>query len=425
MPQSSPSYDVVVIGGGPAGATVATLLAKAGRKVLVVERGRFPRFHIGESLMPESYWVFERLGMLPKLKNSDFVRKYSVQFVTATGKESQPFFFDEMNPHECSVTWQVVRSQFDQMMLENAREHGAEVWEETNVVDVLLEDSDTDDLPRATGVIVERRDDDGQPRKISAKVVVDATGTSTMLAKRLGIRATDPALKKAEGKNAGATLVLSTASNDGWFWYIPLPDDIVSVGVVGDIDRLVVQNKGKSPEEILEEEIKNCRGLDDRMTSATRVSPVHVIADFSYRASRCAGDGWALVGDAFGFLDPMYSSGVYLALKSGEMAADAIDDALKHNDPSAARLSKWGSELSEGMTSIRKLVYAFYTRGFSFGKFIRENPTFKKNLVDLLIGNVFYDGVNDIFEPMAKTVALPQAVPLDRPRTASPLTIDH
>src|SRR3954470_1211696 len=304
------SYDVVVIGGGPAGATVATLLAKAGRRVLVVERGRFPRFHIGESLMPESYWAFERLGLLPKLKASNFVRKYSVQFVTATGKESQPFFFDEMNPHECSVTWQVVRSEFDQMMLENARAHGAEVWEQTNVVDVVLEESDTDDLPRATGVIVERGDDDGQPRKIAAKVVVDATGTSTMLAKRLGIRATDPALKKAsyfahykggrrdEGKNEGATLVLSTASNDGWFWYIPLPDDIVSVGVVGDIDRLVTQNKGKSPEQILDEEIKNCRGLDDRMTNAQLVSPVHVIADFSYRASRCAGDGWVLVGDA-------------------------------------------------------------------------------------------------------------------------------
>jgi flavin-dependent dehydrogenase len=420
-------YDVVVIGGGPAGATVATLLAMAGRKVLVVERGKFPRFHIGESLMPETYWVFERLGMLSKLKQSDFVRKYSVQFVTASGKESQPFFFDEMNPHECSVTWQVVRSEFDKMMLDNAREHGAEVWEETNVVDVLLEESETDDLPRATGVIVERGDDDGQPRKISAKVVVDATGTNTMLARRLGIRSTDPALKKAsyfahykggrrdEGKNEGATLVLSTASNDGWFWYIPLPDDIVSVGVVGDIDRLVTQNKGKSPEEILEEEIRNCRGLDDRMTTAERVGPVHVLADFSYRASRCAGDGWVLVGDAFGFLDPMYSSGVFLALKSGEMAADTINAALEQNDTSAARLSKWGDELSEGMTSIRKLVFAFYSKGFSFGKFIRENPSFKKNLVDLLIGNVFYDGVNDIFEPMGKTVPLPEGVPLGKP----------
>src|SRR5438552_11024161 len=110
------SYDAVIIGGGPAGATVATLLAQAGHKVLLVERGRFPRFHIGESLMPETYWTFKRLGVLDRLKGSNFVRKYSVQFVTSSGKESQPFFFDEMNPHECSVTWQVVRSEFDRMM---------------------------------------------------------------------------------------------------------------------------------------------------------------------------------------------------------------------------------------------------------------------------------------------------------------------
>jgi flavin-dependent dehydrogenase len=453
---SALSYDVVVIGGGPGGATVGTLLAQAGRKVLIVERGKFPRFHIGESLMPESYWVFKRLGMLPRLKGSNFVRKHSVQFVTATGKESQPFYFDEMNPHECSVTWQVVRSEFDKMMLDNARDHGAEVWEETNVIDVLLEESDTDDLPRATGVIVERSKsavgggqwavnaaasgDDGPsslptadcrlPTTIRAKVVVDATGTNTLLARRLGIRTSDPALRKAsyfaqykggrrdEGKNEGATLVLSTASNDGWFWYIPLPDDMVSVGVVGDIDRLVAANRGKSPEQILEEEIKNCRGLDDRMTHAKIVGPVHVLADFSYRATRCAGDGWVLVGDAFGFLDPMYSSGVFLALKSGEMAADAIDQALKHDDASALRLSKWGDELAAGMTSIRKLVYAFYTRGFSFGKFIRDNPEFKKNLVDLLVGNVFFQGVDDIFTTMGKTVPLPETVPLDRPRAA-------
>jgi flavin-dependent dehydrogenase len=426
-PDSAQTFDVVIIGGGPAGATVGTLLAKGGRKVLIVERGKFPRFHIGESLMPESYWVFERLGLLPKLKASNFVRKYSVQFVTASGKESQPFFFDEMNPHECSVTWQVVRSEFDKMMLDNAAEHGATVWEETNVVDVLLEKSETDDLPRATGIVVQK---DNRQLTIKAKVVVDATGVNTMLAKRLGIRRGDPKLRKASyfahykggrrdpGKNAGATLVLSTASNDGWFWYIPLPNDIVSVGVVGDIDRLITKNKGKLPEQILEEELKNCPGLDDRMTQATRVSPVHVLSDFSYRATRCAGDGWVLVGDAFGFLDPMYSSGVFLALKSGELAADNILEALDKNDTSAAQLSKWGDLVSDGMTSIRKLVYAFYTKDFSFGKFVRENPEMKKNLVDLLIGNVFYDGVDDIFDPMGKTVDLPHAIPLDKPAVA-------
>jgi flavin-dependent dehydrogenase len=379
-----------------------------------------------------------------------------VQFVTASGKESQPFFFDEMNPHECSVTWQVVRSEFDKMMLANAREHGVEVWEGSNVVDVLLEDAKGDDLPRATGVIVQRgasvgvpavgqeipgapladaeskalSEEKGQRVVVNAKVVIDATGTNAMLSRRLGIKKTDPKLRKAsyfahykggrrdEGRNEGATLVLSTQNNDGWFWYIPLPDDIVSVGVVGDVDRYVSEykSKGATPEEILDQEIKSCRGLDDRMTSAVRVSSVHVLSDFSYRASRCAGEGWVLIGDAFGFLDPMYSSGVFLALRSGELAADAINEAFEKNDFSAAQLSKWGEQVAAGMQSIRALVYAFYTKGFSFGKFIREHPDFKKNLVDLLIGNVFYEGVNEIFGPMGEMVELPEAVPLERPR---------
>src|SRR5881394_3556835 len=151
-------YDVVVIGGGPAGSTVATLLAQKGRRVLVVEGTKFPRFHIGERLMPETYWVFERLGLLPKLRESDFVRKYSVQFVTASGRESAPFVFEERKPHECSVTWQVERAAFDQMMLDHAEEVGATVWQETNVTDVVLEPAANDDLPAARGVVVQRKD---------------------------------------------------------------------------------------------------------------------------------------------------------------------------------------------------------------------------------------------------------------------------
>src|SRR5207253_880275 len=208
------SYDVIIIGGGPAGATAGAILAEAGLKTLILERTKFPRFHIGESLMPETYWTFKRIGMLPKLRASNFIRKYSVQFVSSSGKESQPFYFDEMNPHECSQTWQVVRSEFDQMMLDYAREQGAEVWEEANVTEVHLEPSDTDDLPRATGVTVSRA---GQPPvRIDAKIVVDATGTNALLSRKLGIRTTDPKLRKAsifahykggirdEGKNEGA-----------------------------------------------------------------------------------------------------------------------------------------------------------------------------------------------------------------------------
>ena len=420
------TYDVVVIGGGPGGATVATLLADAGRKVLLVERGRFPRFHVGESLMPESYWTFERLGMLPKMKASRFVKKYSVQFTNASGRDSAPFYFDEMNPHESSQSWQVVRSEFDQMMLQNAAEHGVEVWQDANVTEVISEPADNDMLPRATGVVVSRKGH--APVRIAARVVVDATGTSGLLSKKFGIREADPQLRKASlfahyrgakrdtGKNEGATLVLSTTHQDGWFWYIPLPDDVVSIGVVGDVDRLITRRE--NPEKTLEEEIGNCRGLDGRMTHAVRVSPVHVLSDFSWRANRCAGEGWVLVGDAFGFLDPIYSSGVFLALKSGEMAADAIIEAFARNDFSGAQLGKWGQSLSDGMHLMRKLVYAFYTKGFSFGQFMRRHPDLKRNLVELLIGDVFRPEANRIFATMIQEIALPDPVPLQSPSGA-------
>jgi len=417
------SYDVVVIGGGPAGSTVAALTAEAGLSTLVLERAKFPRFHIGESLMPESYWAFKRLGMLQKMKDSPFVKKYSVQFVNASGKESQPFYFDEMNPHEGSQTWQVVRSQFDEMMLDNAAEKGATVWQEANVTDVHLSPSPTDDLPRATGVTVSRAG--GPPLRVNARVVVDASGTNALLSRKLGIRTGEASLRKAavfahyqgayrdEGKNAGATLVLSTPNQEGWFWYIPLQDAIVSVGVVGDPEYLI-RGRGK-PEQTLDEEIARTSAVARRVQSARRVSPVHVLSDFTYRANRVAGDGWVLVGDAFGFLDPIYSSGVFLALKTGEMAADAIIAAFAKNDLSAPQLSDWGDTLMDGYNAIRKLVYAFYTRDFSFGKFMRQHPEFQKNLVDLLIGDVFRPEVNAIFGPMSKMISLPEPVTVETP----------
>src|SRR5687767_8225804 len=240
--------DVVVIGGGPAGSTVSTLIAQQGCKVALFEREKFPRFHIGESLIPETYWVLKRLNMLPKMQQSHFVKKYSVQFVNSNGKNSAPFYFWDNKPHECSQTWQVVRSEFDQMMLENAREHGVEAHEGVRVHDVIFEGD------RAVGVRI--KGDDGAFREVRAKVVVDASGQNGLLMNKLNLRVWDPILNKGAiwtywkgayrdtGRDEGATLVIQTGSKNGWFWYIPQHDDIVSVGVVGAFDYLF---KGRGP----------------------------------------------------------------------------------------------------------------------------------------------------------------------------------
>lgn len=417
----SDTFDVIIIGGGPAGSTCATVLADHGRKVLVIERMNYPRFHIGESLIPETYWVFKRIGMLDKMKRSHFVRKYSVKFANAQGKESAPFYFDERDPRENSQTWQVLRSEFDKMMLANAVEHGAQVWQPAHVIDVLLEPSSSHRLPRVRGVIVER---DGEQWPIYAPVVVDATGSAAMLSRRFNIRQADPGLHKAavfahyqgairdQGeRDEGAILIVAVHNERGWFWFIPLPNDIVSVGVVADIDYLI-KGRGR-PEQVLEEEMAKCPALQPRLAPARRVSPVHVLNDFSYNSKVCAGDGWVLIGDAFTFLDPMYSSGVFLALKSGEAAADAIHAALSAQDCSAARLSAWGDSFYEGVQAIRKMVYAFYSPGFSFGKFIRANPDRKNNVTEVLIGDVFRPEVHELFKPMGQMCTLPESIKLE------------
>jgi flavin-dependent dehydrogenase len=393
--------DVVVIGGGPAGSTVSTLLAQGGRRVTLFERERFPRFHIGESLIPETYWVLKRLGMLPKMQKSRFVKKYSVQFVNASGKLSAPFYFWDNKPHECSQTWQVVRSEFDQMMLDNAREHGVDVQVGVRVVDVLFEGE------RAVGVTV--RGEDGTVRAVRATVTVDASGQVGLLQNRLRLRVWDPVLNKGAiwtywqgafrdtGRDEGATMVLQTADRQGWFWYIPLHDDVVSVGVVAPFDALF---KGRGPyARTYEEEVERCPAVRQRVAGGRRVTGYFATKDYSYRATRVAGDGWVLVGDAFGFLDPLYSSGVLLALRSGEMAADAIGEGLTTGDTSGAQLGKWGPLFNQGVDRMRRLVCEYYG-GFSFGRFVKRFPHLQGTVTDLLIGDLFTDRVDQVWPPM-------------------------
>ena len=393
--------DVVVIGGGPAGSTVSTLVAQQGPKVTLFERETFPRFHIGESLIPETYWVLERLNMLPRLNASPFTRKHSVQFVNSQGRESAPFYFRDNKPHECSDTWQVVRSQFDQMMLDNARQHGVDAHEGVRVHEVLFEDR------RAVGVRI--KDPDGTFRDVRAKVVVDASGQNGLLMNRLNLRVWDPILNKGAiwtywkgayrdtGRDAGATLVIQNGNRQGWFWYIPLHDDVTSVGVVAPFDYLF---KGRGPyADTYDDEVQTTPGIRERVGNATRVTGIFATKDYSYRSKQVAGDGWVLVGDAFGFLDPLYSSGVLLALKSGQLAADAIVEGLEKGDTSAAQLGRWGENFNRGVDRMRRLVCEYYD-GFSFGAMVRKYPDMRGPLTDLLIGDLFEDRVDKVWGPL-------------------------
>jgi flavin-dependent dehydrogenase len=251
--------------------------------------------------------------------------------------------------------------------------------------------------------------DGGARRDVRARVVVDASGQNGLLQNRFRLRVWDPILNKGAiwtywkgayrdtGRDEGATMVLQTVDKKGWFWYIPLHDDVVSVGVVAPFDYLFKGRAGH--EQTYHEEVERCPAIKDRVAKAERVTGYFATRDYSYRSRQAAGDGWVLVGDAFGFLDPLYSSGVLLALRSGEMAADAIAEGLEKGDVSGAQLGKWSGPFNEGMDRMRRLVCEYYN-GFSFGAFVRNFPELRGTVTDLLIGDLFTSRVDKVWQPM-------------------------
>jgi flavin-dependent dehydrogenase len=270
---------------------------------------------------------------------------------------------------------------------------------------------------QAVGVEVQMQD--GTREKFYAKVVVDATGQAAMLSNKFRWRVRDPKLKKAvlysyfkgahrePDLNGGATLVLRTEpGSGGWFWYIPLEDDITSIGIVADPDYLL-KGRGQDLAKIFHEEIEKCEAVRRRAEPGTRVDKIYSILDYSYRSKHNAGNGFIIIGDAYGFLDPIYSSGVLLALKMAELAADAIHDAFNHDDFSAERLGQYQAKLDRGIESMRKLVYAFYNDGFSFSGFLRKYPEERVHIINLLIGDVFREGVDAVYGPMAEFAEIP------------------
>lgn len=395
-------YDVVVVGGGPAGTTLATFLQRQGHRCLVLEGSNFPRYHIGESLIPNTYGTLDRLGLLPRLRASHFPKKYSIRFVSESGEEAQPFYFCETIPGEAAQTWQVERSEFDVLCLDNARSNGVEVRMGARAERVLFEGS------RAVGV--RARPADGESYDVGARVVVDASGRTTLIGSQLGLKGPVPGLRKGSvwsyykggqrlnGIDAGETTVFMIPHR-GWFWYIPLPDDLVSVGVVADPDYLFADTEDK--ETVFLREVQRCAPLSARLTRAIRTAPVRGGRELAYRNRQTVGDGWVMIGDAAAFLDPIYSSGIFLAMASAEMAAGCIDAALRAGDCSAARLGSFTGLLNQGIEVIRRLIHAFYDPSFHFRDFVDRFPEQRPALIDCLVGDVVGKDMSRLLEALA------------------------
>jgi flavin-dependent dehydrogenase len=412
------TYDALILGGGPAGSTCAALLAERGHRVLLLEKSAFPRYHVGESLMPFCWFTLDRLGVTGRMDEIGFQHKKSVQFATTDGRISAPFYFFQHFDHPAATTWQVERAEFDLMLLDNARSKGAEVRENTAALDFLEDDSG-----RVLGA--RARTGDGDPFEVTARVTLDCTGRDALFQRKHGWRKRDPMLNKVAiwtlfrgakrdpGLDEGATTI-AYLPGGGWFWNIPLRDDIVSSGIVAERDHLYRDTR--DPAEIYAREIENNAWIKEHLSEGRQFGEYWVTGEYSYRAEHCATDGLALVGDAFAFLDPVFSSGVFLALKSGEMAADATHAALENDDTGAAAFAGYGESLCGHIETMRKIVYAFYDRQFSFAKLIRRHPDLRPKLTDLLIGNVDGMDYSDLSMAIADLADLPE--PLDYGRVA-------
>ncbi|MBA3543017.1 MAG: tryptophan 7-halogenase [Chthoniobacterales bacterium] len=356
-------YDVAIIGGGPAGSTAATLLARAGRRVLVCEREKFPRFHIGESLLPISMKTFTRLGLHEKFEQAGFLRKYGGEMASACSDEGVKFYFKDGYRSQTESSYQVPRAQFDKVLLDHAAENGAAVREETTIKKVEFFEDRAELRIESKG---------SAPEKISARYVIDASGRHSVLGNHFKLKETYPHLQKisifahyegVEGdEGRDGTLTRQLRAKDRWFWYVPLPDGRASIGVV--LDTALYKQTKKSPEDFLAESLAEQPFLARRMTQARRVTPAYASADFSYRQSRLTGERWMLAGDAAGFIDPVFSSGVFLALLGGEQCADILDVVLDHPRKAPRLFARYEKLLRRVMKGYLRFVDAWYSKEF-------------------------------------------------------------
>ena len=411
--------DALVIGGGPAGAAAAAVLAGAGRKTVVLEKRAFPRYSVGESLLPACFHPLRRIGALAAVRKAAFVRKHSVQFASVEGSVSRPFYFFEHLDDESATTWQVHRADFDRILLDNARERGARVRTGARVTRLVLERG------AVAGAHCRSGDREGTVR---APITLDCTGRDAVAARAFGWRVVDPVLRKVSmwsyfrgarrdpGLDAGATTI-AMLPGKGWFWNIPLAGGETSVGVTAEPAYLY--RDGRDPDRIFERELGRNGWIRDHLEGARRIEPVRVTGDYSYRSRHAARDGLALAGDAFAFLDPVFSSGVFLALWSGEALGQAALAALGAGDVRAERFTSYARRLRLGIEAMRKLVYAFYDPGFRFADLLGRRPDLRGDLTDCLVGNLFRD-FSRLHRALAELAAIPNDLEQGLPLAAAP-----
>ncbi len=394
--------DVVVCGGGPGGSTFATLMAREGHRTVLFEREKFPRFHIGESLLPWNVPLFERIGVLSKLKAAGAQVKRGARFYHQGTSLTRPVVFANGIDGDHPSSFQVKRAEFDTLLLDHARESGATAFEEARVTEVLF----TEDGKRASGVRVLLKGE-SEPRTVQAKVIVDATGRDALLSRHLGGRRRDPLLdrsaafahydtfRRAEGPTGGDIVIVTTP--DGWWWLIPFSDGSVSVGVVMPSRRF--KERPDTVEQLFEESVLATPEVRDLLVGSKRTMDVQAIADYSYRTPRISGDGFCLVGDAACFLDPVFSTGVLLAMQSAEIAASSVDRALRAKGRvDASDFRRFERSYRGAIRRFERFVHGFYEPHVLETFYTAApNPWIERGVTTVLGGGVFSPGLETRF----------------------------